>query len=93
MTVIYILERTGFPKGLDQDVGENGSMLSGGQRARVVLARAVYSRALVTVLDDPLCALDPCLRAQVSSSNNDSVAHISRYRTVAITLLYAMTGN
>jgi len=41
-------------------------MLSGGQRARVALARSVYMRANVTVLDDPLCALDTHLRAQVS---------------------------
>ena len=39
-------------------VGENGVGLSGGQRARIALARAVYSRANVLILDDPLSALD-----------------------------------
>jgi ABC-type multidrug transport system fused ATPase/permease subunit len=39
-------------------IGENGVGLSGGQRARVALARAVYSRARVLVLDDPVAALD-----------------------------------
>ncbi|OMJ20256.1 Metal resistance protein YCF1, partial [Smittium culicis] len=39
-------------------VGENGSKLSGGQRARVSIARAVYSRADLYLFDDPLAALD-----------------------------------
>lgn len=39
-------------------VGERGAVLSGGQRARVSLARAVYADADVYVLDDPLCAVD-----------------------------------
>ena len=40
------------------NIGENGIGLSGGQKARVALARAVYSRAKVLLLDDPLSALD-----------------------------------
>lgn len=40
------------------NVGENGIGLSGGQKARVSLARAVYSGANLLVLDDPLSALD-----------------------------------
>ena len=39
-------------------VGENGVGLSGGQKARVCLARAVYSRASVVLLDDVLSAVD-----------------------------------
>ncbi|CCU76515.1 ABC Transporter [Blumeria hordei DH14] len=40
-------------------VGENGTGLSGGQKARVSLARAIYSRANILILDDPISALDP----------------------------------
>ncbi|SPQ20180.1 c6d9460a-e53b-4a5c-bb43-5da2a39b19ec [Thermothielavioides terrestris] len=39
-------------------IGENGVGLSGGQRARVALARAVYSQARILLLDDPISALD-----------------------------------
>ncbi|KAL1943159.1 hypothetical protein VTO73DRAFT_4830 [Trametes versicolor] len=40
------------------EVGEKGITLSGGQRARVALARAVYARADIVILDDVLAALD-----------------------------------
>jgi len=39
-------------------IGENGIGLSGGQKARLSLARAVYSKANILFLDDPLSALD-----------------------------------
>ncbi|XP_017154836.2 probable multidrug resistance-associated protein lethal(2)03659 isoform X2 [Drosophila miranda] len=38
--------------------GERGASLSGGQRARISLARAVYRRADIYLLDDPLSAVD-----------------------------------
>ncbi|KAF2002299.1 P-loop containing nucleoside triphosphate hydrolase protein [Amniculicola lignicola CBS 123094] len=47
-----------FKHGDLSNIGENGIGLSGGQKARVALARAVYSAAKVIFLDDPLSALD-----------------------------------
>lgn len=47
-----------LPKGDDTIVGEKGISLSGGQKARLSLARAVYARADVYLLDDPLSAVD-----------------------------------
>lgn len=46
-----------FPQGDKTVVGERGSSLSGGQKARINLARAVYRQADVYLLDDPLSAV------------------------------------
>ena len=49
---------TRFTAGDSTVVGENGLTLSGGQKMRVSVARAVYSRADVYLLDEPLGAVD-----------------------------------
>jgi ABC-type multidrug transport system fused ATPase/permease subunit len=40
-------------------IGERGINISGGQKARISLARSVYSDADIYLLDDPLSAVDP----------------------------------
>ncbi|XWW94251.1 hypothetical protein V2A60_002194 [Cordyceps javanica] len=55
-----------FPGGDDTEVGDNGNKLSGGQRQRVSLARAVFSREQVILLDDVFSGVD-----------NANIAHIS----------------
>ena len=47
-----------FDAGDRTEVGEKGLTLSGGQKARLTLARAIYSSADVVLLDDVLAALD-----------------------------------
>jgi len=48
----------GFPKGLDEVLGERGTRLSGGQKERVAIARALVGRPPVMVFDDATSALD-----------------------------------
>ncbi|KAL5511261.1 hypothetical protein ACEPAH_4476 [Sanghuangporus vaninii] len=47
-----------LPNGVDTEIGEKGINLSGGQKARVSLARAAYSDCDIVLLDDPLSAVD-----------------------------------
>ncbi|XP_055640688.1 ATP-binding cassette sub-family C member 4-like [Toxorhynchites rutilus septentrionalis] len=47
-----------FAEGDETLIGERGVSLSGGQKARISLARAVYKESSVYLLDDPLSAVD-----------------------------------
>ena len=47
-----------LPGGDMTQIGEKGINLSGGQKARIALARAVYARTRTLILDDPLSAVD-----------------------------------
>lgn len=46
-------------------VGDKGIKLSGGQRARISLARAVYAESDIYLFDDPLSAVDPKVGAKI----------------------------
>lgn len=47
-----------LPNGIDTEIGEKGINLSGGQKARVSLARSLYSDRDILLLDDILSAVD-----------------------------------
>ena len=47
-----------FANGDQTIIGEKGATLSGGQKARVSLARCIYSKADIFLFDDPLSAVD-----------------------------------
>ncbi|HMB73309.1 MAG TPA: ATP-binding cassette domain-containing protein, partial [Gammaproteobacteria bacterium] len=55
----------GLPNGLATDIGEDGVQLSGGERQRVGIARALYRRASLLVLDESTNALDAASEAQI----------------------------
>ncbi|KAJ1562778.1 hypothetical protein HK096_003457 [Nowakowskiella sp. JEL0078] len=54
-----------LPAGDLTEIGERGINLSGGQKQRISLARAVYSRADIYLLDDPLSAVDAHVGAHI----------------------------
>ncbi|MCK4231958.1 ATP-binding cassette domain-containing protein, partial [candidate division WOR-3 bacterium] len=51
-------EIQGFPKGYDTVLGERGVTVSGGQKQRLTIARAVLTDPKILILDDALSAVD-----------------------------------
>ena len=90
-----------FPDKHETIVGERGVVLSGGQKARVSLARAVYSCADVFVLDDPLSAVDQrvgdhifekCICDLLGRKIRLLVSHHSRYFKGADEIITLVNG-
>ena len=83
-------------------VGDRGFTLSGGQRARISLARAVYSQADIVLLDDPLSAVDAevanhifseCIRGQLGGQTVVLVTHQVQFLSKADKILVLDGGN
>jgi ATP-binding cassette subfamily C (CFTR/MRP) protein 1 len=56
-----------WPAGDQTEIGQRGVNLSGGQKARLALARACYADADIYVLDSPLAAVDAVVQSQIVS--------------------------
>lgn len=54
-----------LPAGDMTEIGEKGINLSGGQKARISLARAVYANSDIIMMDDPISALDANVRKKI----------------------------
>jgi len=49
---------SGLPNGIDTEIGENGSNISGGESQRIGIARAIYKQPTILFLDEATSALD-----------------------------------
>jgi ABC-type multidrug transport system fused ATPase/permease subunit len=67
-----------LPMGYDTIVGESGALLSGGQRRRVALARAVLRDSPILLLDEPTSGLDVASERAVI----DAIRNAAHHRTV-----------
>jgi subfamily B ATP-binding cassette protein HlyB/CyaB len=73
----FVLE---LPEGYDTPIGERGARLSGGQRARIAIARALVNDPRILVLDEATAALD----YESERVIHDNMARICAGRTVFI---------
>jgi ABC-type branched-subunit amino acid transport system ATPase component len=60
----------GFPEGYDTPLGESGFAMSGGQRQRLAIARAVYGAPKYVVMDEPNSNLDDAGEAALVQTIN-----------------------
>ncbi|KAL1744151.1 P-loop containing nucleoside triphosphate hydrolase protein [Schizophyllum fasciatum] len=79
-----------LPMGERTEIGENGVTLSGGQKARISLARAVYSNADVVLLDDVFSAVDSFVGRQILDECVAGGALATRTRVLVTHSLYVL---
>lgn len=91
-----------FPYGDKTVVGERGVSLSGGQRARINLARAVYKQADIYLLDDPLSAVDAhvgrhlfrkCIKGYLRDKTCILITHQIQYLSSVDQIILMQKGN
>lgn len=59
---------TGFQNGYDTDIGQGGSNVSGGQKQRLCIARALLKNPKILILDDSTSAVDTATEAKIRQS-------------------------
>ena len=61
-----------FPLGIQTPIGEGGQRLSGGQQARIALARTLFHRRPLLIFDDPFAAVDMATERKIFSHLRES---------------------
>lgn len=69
-----------LPKGLDSDVGNAGAALSGGQRQKMGIARALLSEAQYMIFDEATSSVDPQSEREIW----ETIGRLSKTRTLII---------
>ncbi|MFR0908925.1 MAG: ABC transporter ATP-binding protein/permease [Lachnospiraceae bacterium] len=69
-----------LPKGLDSDVGNAGAALSGGQRQKMGIARALLSEAQYMIFDESTSSVDPQSEREIW----ETIGRLSKTRTLII---------
>jgi ATP-binding cassette subfamily B protein len=63
-----------MPDGLDTVVGEGGATLSGGEKQRISIARAILKDAPIVLLDEATASIDPDNERYIQQAISDLVA-------------------
>ena len=69
-----------LPKGLDSDVGNAGAALSGGQRQKMGIARALLSEAQYMIFDEATSSVDPQSEREIW----ETIGRLSKTRTLIV---------
>jgi ATP-binding cassette subfamily B multidrug efflux pump len=62
-----------FPQGYDTDLGQGGVNVSGGQKQRLCIARALLKNPHILIMDDSTSAVDTATDARIRSSLRENL--------------------
>lgn len=78
-----------MPQGIHTIIGENGSTISGGQRQRIALARALYKKFEILIMDEATAALD----METEKAVIDSIRQVKGNKTLLMVTHHMSLAN